>query len=72
MPKKKYIVALTDCERAELEQLTKKGKITLFWNFRKTFAKPGLCRLYVISDRRLFSILPAGEYWTFLTLGEVG
>jgi transposase len=30
MPKKKYIVALTDSERAELEQLTKKGKIAAY------------------------------------------
>ncbi len=30
MPKKKYIVALTDYERAELEQLTKKGKIAAY------------------------------------------
>jgi transposase len=30
MPKKKYIVDLTESERAELEQLTKKGKIAAY------------------------------------------
>jgi hypothetical protein len=30
MPKKKYIVDLTDSERTELEQLTKKGKIAAY------------------------------------------
>ena len=30
MPKKKYIVDLTKSERAELEQLTKKGKIAAY------------------------------------------
>ena len=30
MPKKKYIVDLTDSERAELEQLTSKGKIAAY------------------------------------------
>lgn len=30
MPKKKYIVDLTDSERAELEQLTNKGKIAAY------------------------------------------
>jgi hypothetical protein len=30
MPKKKYVVDLTDSERTELEQLTKKGKIAAY------------------------------------------
>ena len=30
MPKKKYIVALTNLEREDLEQLTKKGKIAAY------------------------------------------
>jgi DNA-binding MarR family transcriptional regulator len=30
MPKKKYIVALTEFEREDLEQLTKKGKIAAY------------------------------------------
>ncbi len=57
MPKKKYIVDLTKSERAELEQLTKKGKIAAY--------KMNHARILLLADVNQ----PEGG-WTDLKISE--
>jgi hypothetical protein len=46
--------ASTQVGRDLMAQEKKLFRLSLFWNFRKTFAKSGFCYPYVISDRQLF------------------
>ena len=57
MPKKKYIVDLTDSERAELEQLTNKGKIAAY--------KMNHARILLLAD-----INQQGGGWTDIKISE--
>ena len=57
MPKKKYIVDLTDSERAELEQLTNKGKIAAY--------KMNHARILLLAD-----INKQGGGWTDIKISE--
>ena len=57
MPKKKYIVALTNFEREDLEQLTKKGKIAAY--------KMNHARILLLAD-----INQKGGGWSDLRISE--
>ena len=57
MPQKKYIVDLTDSERADLEQLTKKGKIAAY--------KMNQARILLLAD-----INQQRDGWTDLKISE--
>lgn len=57
MPKKKYIVALTNFEREDLEQLTKKGKIAAY--------KMNHARILLLAD-----INQKGGGWSDLQISE--
>jgi transposase len=57
MPKKKYIVALTNFEREDLEQLTKKGKIAAY--------KMNHVRILLLAD-----INQKGGGWSDLQISE--
>ena len=57
MPQKKYIVDLTDSERTDLEELTKKGKIAAY--------KMNHARILLLSD-----INQEGGGWTDLKISQ--